>query len=168
MKLIPLSGKWGRGLFTIIDDRDYRSVIPYKWHGEKKKLSKTIYVSTKIKRNIVTYLHRFITNAKTGEEIDHVDMNGLNNCRSNLRIVNKSQNMRNTSIRSDNTSGYKGVFKIKYGKHNRLEKWCACIHINGKPKRLGNFWNKKDAALAYNKGAKKYYGEFARLNNILS
>ena len=91
-------------------------------------------------------------------EIDHKDENKLNNQRYNLRLATHSQNMINKKIRKDNTSGYKGVH-ITSGKYI-----LAHIRTGGKQIHLGSFIDIVSAAHAYDDAAKKYYGEFARLN----
>lgn len=95
-----------------------------------------------------------------GEEVDHVDGNGLNNCRSNLRLVSRSKNMQNQQkSKRTLTSKYKGVYLRSDGK-----KWCAQIKINGKTVYLGNFDTEIMAAATYDNEAKKLFGKFAHLN----
>ena len=77
----------------------------------------------------------------------------------NLRIVSRSQNLTNQSIRSTNTSGYRGVSWQK-----TAGKWKAQVVSNGKISYLGLFTTPEDAALAYDKAANELHGEFARLN----
>lgn len=96
-------------------------------------------------------------NIKT--HIDHMDGNGLNNRKLNLRFCTHAENLRNRKKSRINTSGYKGVFSAG-------RKWRAQIGVNRKRIWLGSFENKIDAALAYNKAAVRYHGEFAVLNII--
>lgn len=108
--------------------------------------------------------HRIVYYLSTGVdpmeyEVDHIDQNPSNNCITNLRLATRSNNMNNTSKRSDNKSGIKGVTWNK-----QINKWRAQIRINGKYKYLGYFTNIDDAAAAYATAAKKYHGEFACLN----
>lgn len=103
--------------------------------------------------------------------VDHIDGNGLNNLRSNLRFATMSQNIANSKVRKDNTTGYKGVSWFVGSKHpNGVWKskpsWTARIGINGKRITVGYFATKEEAARAYNKAAIKYHGEFAKLNII--
>jgi hypothetical protein len=110
-------------------------------------------------------LHRIIVERVIGRKltandiVDHIDGDGLNNRRSNLRLATPSQNAGNSRIRSNNTSGYKGVCFIS-------GKWVAQITYKSNPMTLGRFDDILDAARAYNAGAIKYFGKFARLNVI--
>ena len=104
-------------------------------------------------------MHREIMNCPKGLEVDHINQNGVDNRRINLRIATATQNRQNTSKQKSNTSGYKGVMKDK-------TKWRAMIRDNGRRIHLGMFDNKIDAAIAYNKAAIKYHKEFACLNTI--
>ena len=116
----------------------------------------------RIKINGKEYVsHRLAWLYMTGEwptnEIDHIDLNKLNNKWKNLREATHSQNMANVALLSNNTSGYKGVFW-----HKQNLKWMVQIKVNNKRIYLGSFVNKEDAVEAYKKAAKKYFGEFAR------
>jgi len=105
------------------------------------------------------FLHRWITNAPLGKEVDHVDHNTLDNRRHKLRVCSRSQNQWNSLVRKDNTSGFKGVYK------NRCNgRWQARIRVEGRLMGLGYFDRAEDAAKAYDKAAIKRGGEFARLN----
>jgi hypothetical protein len=109
-------------------------------------------------------MHRVILERmgfKYFEDSDHINRDGVNNCRCNLRPATRYQNNCNRGKQSNNTSGYVGVFWDK-----RNEKWGARIRVNGKLKYPGYFDDKKEAALAYNKAAKKYHGEFSVLNKV--
>jgi len=92
-----------------------------------------------------------------GEFVDHIDMDKLNNHRSNLRLASSSQNHCNVGKRSSNTSGYKGVIF-------QAGKWVAQMAYQGKSIYLGRFDTPEAAAHAYNEQALKLHGEFARVN----
>ncbi len=105
-------------------------------------------------------MHRVIMQARPGKFIDHINHNGLDNRIANLRHASRTENNWNARKRKGKySSKYKGVcwFKVK-------KKWQARIQVNGKGIFLGIFTNEMDAARAYDKAARKYYGEFAYLN----
>lgn len=89
--------------------------------------------------------------------IDHVDGDRLNNRPSNLRPANERQNVGNSKMFSNNTSGYRGVYL-----HSRRRKWCAQIKIKGETKYLGWYDTPEDAKSAYDKAASDHFGEFYR------
>ena len=95
------------------------------------------------------------------KQIDHIDGNPLNNRIENLRVATQSENQQNTKIRSNNTTGYKGVYF-----HKLTGKYAAQARLNGKCIHIGLFTCPKEAAIAYNKAAKELFGEFARCNAI--
>lgn len=99
-----------------IDLEDLEKIIPYKLSISNDNNAKTFYC----KLINGTGIHRIIMNAKPGEVIDHYDRNGLNNKKSNLRIVNTSINNRNASLRVDNSTGIKGITYEK-GKRYKAE-----------------------------------------------
>ena len=91
------------------------------------------------------------------QEIDHIDMDGINNSLANLREASRSQNEANKPANSRNTSGVKGVCWNK----QRL-RWQAVIGFEGKAYHLGFFTNINDAAAAYSAKASELFGNFAR------
>lgn len=153
MKLIPLT----KGYSAMVDDEDYDLVAPYKWHVKisKKKHCVTKYAQRTsyeggVKRNI--RMHVFVTGIKG---MDHIDGDGLNNQRSNLRISTTSQN--NHAIRRPHNRGWRGVFPRAGG-------FRAQIKQNYTVTVLGQFKRAHNAALAYNFAAEQMYGEFANFN----
>ncbi len=104
-------------------------------------------------------MHRVIKGAKAGQSVDHVNGNGLDNRRSNLRLCAHAENLRNRKIHKNNKSGFKGVRKRK-----ESSLWRAEIRSNHKFYFLGNFHSAEEAAHAYDAAALKLHGEFARLN----
>lgn len=114
------------------------------------------------KEAIVSMHHIVSGRPKSGYISDHINGNRLDNRRENLRFCTLSQNSMNRGMRNDNKSGYKGV---SYYRNNG--KWRACIRINGKTKHLGYFPSIESAAVAYNLGAKKFFGEYSKINEIL-
>lgn len=105
-----------------------------------------------------SYLHRLITNAPKGLQVDHINGNRLDNRKINLRICSSSDNSKN---RPKNKGNYKGVYLDKL-----RNKWIAQITKNYKCYHIGSFEKEIEAALAYNEKAKELHGEFAYLNKI--
>ena len=144
------------GMKTIVDDEDYEFLNRFTWTAQRGRT--TWYCITTIDRECVP-MHRLITKAPKGLEVDHEDHNGLNNQRSNLRIATRSQNMANArKWRSKTSSKYKGVCVRADGYIT------AQIYPNRRAVHLGYFPNEELAAEAYDKAAIFYFGEFARLN----
>ncbi len=147
-----------------VSNADFENIKHLKW--SISRAGKTAYVvhhrSTRKIRLPKIYLHRMLLNAKKGEIVDHIDGDGLNNTRENLRIISHSENIRKmTKIRNLNSSGYKGVYwATRYGK------WEVGIMKNYRKMYLGRFDSKHDAARAYNKAAVQLFGDFASLNVI--
>lgn len=106
-------------------------------------------------------MHRLILARELGREllpkefVDHINGDGLDNRRINLRIATHQQNIRNQRLSKANTSGYKGVSK-------RNKRWGSCISVDGKTIHLGRFDTPEEAHEAYCQAARKYFGEFAR------
>lgn len=103
-------------------------------------------------------LHRCITGAKTGQVVDHINGDKLDNRRCNLRICTQAQNCRNNrNVRKNKTSLYKGVSKY-------WNKWKAQIQVDKKKTHIGYYPTQEDAARAYDEKALELHGEFAYLN----
>lgn len=152
-----------KGEIALVDNEDYDSLNKYKWYLNRGYVTR--YGGWKNGKDLaLIFMHRQIMNLKTGEKtyIDHIDCNPLNNQKKNLRIASYKQNQGNRQISSNNTSGFKGVY---LSNHPHLKKkWMASLNSKHKRKNLGYFVTKEEAALAYDKAAKRYFGEFARLN----
>lgn len=106
-------------------------------------------------------MHRLLMTSPTGTMVDHINGNGLDNRKENLRVVTNSQNLMNRGKNKNNTSGYKGVLWDKV-----RNKWIALIGFNNKNIYLGRFFTKNEAAFAYNAKAEELFGEFAQINII--
>ena len=94
-----------------------------------------------------------------GMQTDHIDHNGLDNQRENLRICTVAENQRNRKADSDNASGFKGVCFSR-----KRHKWYAQITVDRKNMHLGSFDSPEEAARFYDLAALAYHGEFARTN----
>ena len=135
-----------------VDDEDYKWLNKLKWHAV---LTKSGYYAETTSSGINFLMHRLIMNPKNKEEIDHIDFDGLNNQKSNLRICSHQQNMFNRKKQKNNISGFIGVIKDK-----RIKKWIASIGFNNHKIYLGSFDNKLSAKRAYDKKAKELFKEF--------
>ena len=157
MKKIPLT----QNKLASIDNEDFELISQYKWCVSKKH-SISYAITSAIKNNIKTTLkmHRLIMKIVDPKiQIDHVDGDGLNNQKLNLRICTSQQNQRNRQKNKVSSSKFKGIWWDK-----RVKKWQVSIQIGKKRKHLGYFHNEIEAAKAYDTAAKKYFGEFARFN----
>jgi hypothetical protein len=136
-----------------------------KWHLSDKgyaRHSKNLGGGRKNCKYRTVLMHRFILGLNDrGTQVDHINGNPLDNRKENLRLVNQQQNNFNKKIDKRNTSGYKGVFRMK-----DRPKWKATIGFQGKVLHLGFFDTKEEAALAYNMKAVELHGEYAKLNII--
>ena len=148
---------------VLIDDDDFGLICDYKWYIQsvsecKYAVARTTLPNGKIK---VILMHRLIIKPLDCYEIDHIDGNGLNNQKDNLRTCRHRDNIRNRRKHKKGSSTYKGV-----SWDTQKKRWRAYIHSGGKRIRLGDYKTEKDAASAYNKAAKLIFQEFANLNNI--
>lgn len=141
---------------AIVDDQDYIYLSQFEW---KAKWQSTCYAYRLDENKRSISMHREIMQAPRHLQVDHINGNGLDNRRCNLRLCTNSENSRNQGKRSDNTSGYKGVSFAK-----NMKKFAAYIYLSRKTKLLGYYLTAEEAAHAYDEAAKKYYGEFAKTN----
>jgi len=100
----------------------------------------------------------YVTGSWPDFEVDHVNLDGTDNRWANLRLATSSQNQRNRRLQSNNTSGYKGVHKLKNN-----GKFLAYIKVHGKQKRLGIFDTAEQAYEHYVAAAEELHGEFSRI-----
>lgn len=153
----------GHGRFVICDWCDWELVKGFRWSAT---CTGTIYAHAwtgggqKNRKKVL--MHRLIMKPSKGKVIDHKNGNGLDNRRCNLRETTRTRNNYNTApIRG--SSNYKGVHLDK-----QTGKWKASITVGGQRYYLGLHKLEDDAAQAYNTAAEKHFGEFARLNIILT
>ena len=153
---IPLT----QGRFAKVDPEDYIWLSQFRWHCKTNINAtyavRTITVAGKSKR---IYMHRQIMNTPAHLVCDHINHNGLDNRKQNLRNCTITQNNANSRSARGASSKYKGVSWNK-----KRKKWAAYIKKGKKQTRLGFFEDETEAAIAYDKATKKYQGEFANLN----
>jgi hypothetical protein len=151
-----------QGKITLVDDADFESLSIYKCHALRGRWNKGTWYARANVGGKQILLHRLILgDPPPGMEVDHIDGDGLNNQRSNLRFCTKSENMQNRKLQRNNTSGYRGVVF-----HKPTKKWQATISFQGKTRWLGLFVLPEEAAAAYDREASRLFGEFARLNGL--
>lgn len=151
-----ISGSFGIGFFNnsgntfIFDLEDYDAINQYTWYEKIcEDISYAVSSSYKIGR-----MHRLILKTTDSEVVDHMDGNGLNNRKENLRICKQSENSRNCKTGKNNTTGHKGIT-------NRGCSWYASITYNYKQIGLGHYKNIEDAIAARKDAEIKYFGSFA-------
>lgn len=149
MKEIKLT----KGFIALVDDEDYDYLNHWKWYVYIDRTYRyAIRTESKSRKRIK--MHRVILNAPDHLLVDHIDHNGLNNQRYNIRLCTNSQNQWNMKGRRN---GFKGV---------SAEKYCfrASIKYQQRTIHLGSFKTEKEAGMAYDQKAKELFGDFALLN----
>lgn len=156
MKRIKLT----QNKFALVDDEDYKRLDQYSWYCVKVR-ERHQYAYTTIKGKAI-HMASMIMKPSNKYQVIHLDKNGLNNQKYNLKIASITQRNRSrVKQESESSSRYKGV---SYDKSTG--KWRSRILINYKTIYLGRYNNELEAAQAYDKAALKYFGEFAQLNLI--
>ncbi len=145
-----------QGKEAIIDDEDFELVSKHKWHCV------LIGGSSYACNNRKEYLHRVLMNPNIDKMVDHVNGNGLDCRRSNMRLCIRQENHRNLRKSTNNTSGFKGVcFDIT------RNKWKASIGHERKKIHIGYFNSKEEAAINYDKKSSEIFGNFACTNKSM-
>lgn len=138
-----------RGQTAIVDESDFDRVSQVSWCYRRDG-----YAHGRYKRKLVL-MHRFIMEAPRESLVDHINGNKLDNRKSNLRLCTFSENAIHRKVKSDNSSGYKGVyFKKEYGR------WTSAIQVRGRRKFLGYFDTPEEAYVAYSNAAGSMFGDF--------
>ena len=157
MQEIPLRDRHGQVLsWAKVDTQDFNAVSQFRWHRVKSH-GKTFYAQRSWRgadgQKHHQYMHQLITRRRVG--IDHVDRNGLNNCRYNLRAADPSQQAANRGMRSNNTSGVPGV-----DWHGVRDKWRARVSYRGKLVWEEHFDSLEMAASVRSVVAREAFGDF--------
>lgn len=154
MRKLPL----GHNLFALVDNEDFEYLNQFKWHYTNgypaRWIRKYERQASKDERTILR-LHRAIMKPPENMLVDHINHNKLDNRKENLRICNKSQNCMNRHKRSDNTTGYAGITRVRSGRY------VVRVGFEGKRIHLGTFDILDEAIYARRNAEKKYHGEFA-------
>jgi hypothetical protein len=161
MREIPLT----QGKVALVDDEDFEALplLALKWYARIPRGGLEVWYAV---RNLsgpkrgALYMHAYIMGTVgCGHRItvDHIDGDGLNNQRSNLRLATKTQQRANTKKLHGTLSQFKGV-------HRSKGKWRATIQFEYRVIHLGYFDSEIDAAHAYDLAAETYFGPFAKLN----
>lgn len=158
MKEIKLT----KGKVALVSDEDFEKVSKFKWGCQTAGRFKDIFYAYRKdysgEKERTVYMHRFLLDLQPGDgwDADHINGNGLDNQRGNLRKATRSQNARNQRKSRDNTTGFKGVSKARNGTY------VAHITIKYKAVHIGTFKTPEEASLAYEKRAKQVFGDFYR------
>lgn len=147
------------GAVALVDDEDFERVNAYRWYLNIVNPSHRVQYA---RSGTVGHMHRFLLDAPRGMDVDHINHDGLDNRRANLRLCTRADNIRNgRKHRNGKTSRFKGVSWS--GWHHT---WRATLMLRRRQLFLGYFANEIDAAHAYNRAAEANFGEFACLNVI--
>jgi hypothetical protein len=141
------------------DEEDRHLVEAHRWYvAVQAHTCYAVYSQPGTGGRVKVRLHQLIVPGCP--QVDHVNGNGLDNRRANLRPATHQQNMRNKRTQARSEAGYKGVFSDGNGR------WRARIFCNGQRFNLGSYDTPEEAALIYNAAAEKHFGEFAYLNVV--
>lgn len=150
------------GKVAVVDAKDFKCLSQFKWYYSMDGYAIRNVQLANGKR-VMSRMHKEILKPEDGLFTDHINGDGLDNRRCNLRECTHGQNQMNQKLPKNNTSGYKGVSWNK-----RCKKWQVRIYVEGKETHLGYFKDIVEAAKVYDKAALRHYGEFALTNESLN
>ena len=156
---IPLRARDGSVRAWAIVDREDADLAELRWsvhsagYAKRNAMGGTVCMHTEILTRMLGFA------LSSGEQCDHVNRNRLDNTRGNIRVANHSQNGANRASFAGGSSPFLGVYW-----HIRDCKWVANLRKDGNRIFLGYFATEEEAARAYDRAAREYHGEFARLN----
>jgi hypothetical protein len=151
MITVPLRGKVAAGRVALVDDDDHELVSQHTWIALRTRRPGVFYAYS----NTQVLMHRLILGCPEFDA-DHIDGNGLNNQRHNLRLATRSQNLANMRPRAGGSSRFKGVHWDRVN-----GRWRAMIQVNGHMRAIGRYSTEEAAARAYDAAALAAWGEFA-------
>ena len=150
-----------QGQVTLVSAHRFDDLNRFNWHAQWNPSTLSFYAVRNCPmingKSHLIGMHRYILGLEHGDTHchgDHIDRDSLNNTDENLRVVNHSQNRRNSKMNKNNTSGYKGVSR-------KGKRWGASIRVNGKRVFLGERDTPQEAFTLYCAAAKEFLGEFA-------
>lgn len=159
----------GTMMEAYIDTEDLQRVLKFSRYWSisinkehpKGYVVKTVYDPAIKTTRTQVRLHKFILNYKGKNKVDHINHNGLDNRKCNLRIVTVEDNSRNREKKNiNNKSGYRNVFYDK-----RIDRYVVQLQVNGKNTRFGSYKDVDEAGRIAKDMRHKYYGEFAGGDN---
>lgn len=153
---IPLT----QNKYALIDAEDFDLVSGWTWSA--CKYGRTFYAKCSVRvagKQTSVKMHRLIMSADEGEAVDHINGDGLDNRRCNLRLASKSQNGQNQANCRTHSSRFKGVSWDK-----QTGRWRSKIQCDGMTFHIGRFHSEIEAARAYDSAALELFGDYARLN----
>jgi hypothetical protein len=146
----------GNDKYAFIDEEDAERVSQHSWIClSSPRRPNRAYAQTTLGGK-TTLLHRFVTEALDGVDVDHINRNGLDNRKCNLRPCTQTLNNGNARKRRG-TIGYRGVEK-------RSDGWCARLQCHGVTHRSEIVATEREAAETYDRMAREYFGAFAYQN----
>lgn len=152
VKEIPLT----QGFAALVDEADYAWASTLAWSAVRDGAN--VYAVRHGEGGRLERLHRRVAGAAPGQVVDHINGDGLDNRRANLRVCTRGENLRNRKVHRTSASGFKGV------RRQNGRRWQATITAHGRTHFLGMFDTAEEAARAYDAAARQMHGEFARLN----